>query len=51
MYSPAEIVHASPTTRYELAIPTRLDPKNAKAIVCVVEGNSLDQAGQRLPNA
>ena len=32
--------------RYQVAVTPRLDPENAKAIVVIVESNSLDETGE-----
>jgi hypothetical protein len=32
--------------RYQLAVPTCLDPENTKPVVIIMEGNALDEAGE-----
>jgi len=31
---------------HQIAVPARLRPENAKAVLAIVEGNPLDKAGE-----
>jgi hypothetical protein len=35
-----------PNDRYQLAVPSCLDPENAETVVIIMEGNSLDETGE-----
>jgi hypothetical protein len=35
-----------PNDRYQVAVTACLDPENAKAVVVIMEGDALDQAGE-----
>jgi len=47
-HSPAEIAAVWSTKSEQLAAATTLDPDDAKAILGVLVGNSLDQSGEHL---
>jgi hypothetical protein len=35
-----------PNDRYQLSVPSCLDPENAETVVVIVESNSLDETGE-----
>ena len=35
-----------PNDRYQLAMPSCLNPKNAKTVVVIMEGNALNETGE-----
>ena len=46
IHSPAAIVAACPTTRHDIAMPARLGPQHAKAILDVMVRDALDETGK-----
>src|SRR5450759_5519397 len=48
IHSPAEIMAAWPITVTRVAMSARLDPQNTKAVVAIMEGDTLDKASQNL---
>ncbi len=46
IHSPAAIVAEWPDHGHHIAVPTRLGAQNAEAILGIVVGDALDEAGQ-----
>ena len=38
-----------PNDRYQLSVPSCLDPENTKPVVVIMEGNAFDETGENFP--